>query len=45
MESMNEVMEVAPVNKGFEAQRFVAEEYRTLLSGINKSAVLEHGYN
>jgi len=45
MESMNEVMESAPTNVRFEAQRAVAEEYRTVMSSINKHVVMERGYD
>ncbi len=45
MESMNEVMESAPTNVRFEAQRVVADRYRTVMAGIDKRAVEERGYD
>lgn len=45
MESMNEVMESAPANVRFEAQREVADLYRTIMSGIDKRVVMERGFD
>ncbi len=45
MESMNEVIESAPTNVRIEAQRAVAQEYRTVMAGIDKRVVMERGYD